>query len=32
MDCLYARRRNALMDAKVLAATIPAVLIARGSY
>jgi exopolysaccharide production protein ExoY len=32
MDCLYARRRNAFLDAKVLAATVPAVLIARGSY
>ncbi len=32
MDCIYARRRNAFMDAKVLVATVPAVLIARGSY
>src|SRR5205085_5042530 len=32
MDCIYAQRRNALLDAKVLAATVPAVLIARGSY
>jgi lipopolysaccharide/colanic/teichoic acid biosynthesis glycosyltransferase len=32
LDSLYARRRNALLDAKVLVATVPAVLIARGSY
>jgi lipopolysaccharide/colanic/teichoic acid biosynthesis glycosyltransferase len=32
MDCVYATRRNALLDARVLAATVPAVLIARGSY
>jgi lipopolysaccharide/colanic/teichoic acid biosynthesis glycosyltransferase len=32
MDCIYAKRRNALMDLKVLFATIPAVLLTRGSY
>jgi exopolysaccharide production protein ExoY len=32
MDSIYAARRNALLDAKVLVATVPAVLIARGSY
>jgi exopolysaccharide production protein ExoY len=32
MDCIYARKRSALMDAKVLVATVPAVLIAKGSY
>jgi lipopolysaccharide/colanic/teichoic acid biosynthesis glycosyltransferase len=32
MDVIYARRRNALLDLKVLAATIPAVILTRGSY
>jgi exopolysaccharide production protein ExoY len=32
MDCIYAARRNALLDAKVLVATVPAVLLTRGSY
>jgi lipopolysaccharide/colanic/teichoic acid biosynthesis glycosyltransferase len=32
MDCVYAKRRNARMDLKVLFATIPAVLLTRGSY
>lgn len=31
MDCLYARRHNPLLDAWVLACTIPAVLAKRGS-
>jgi lipopolysaccharide/colanic/teichoic acid biosynthesis glycosyltransferase len=32
LDCLYAERRSLLLDAKVLAATVPAVLMRRGSY
>ena len=32
MDCLYARRRNPMLDAWVLISTIPAVLRRRGSY
>ncbi|RAK50708.1 sugar transferase [Phenylobacterium deserti] len=32
MDCVYAKRRNFLLDAYVLAATVPAVLSRRGSY
>ena len=32
LDCLYARRRSAIMDFKVMLATVPVVLIARGSY
>ena len=32
LDSLYAARRNVLLDAKVLVATVPAVLVARGSY
>jgi lipopolysaccharide/colanic/teichoic acid biosynthesis glycosyltransferase len=32
MDCLYARRRNPLFDLKILFATIPAVLLRRGTY
>ena len=32
MDCVYATRRNALLDARVMVATIPAVLLTRGSY
>jgi len=32
LDCLYAGRRSLLLDAKVLAATVPAVLMRRGSY
>jgi exopolysaccharide production protein ExoY len=32
MDCVYAARRNALLDARILLATVPAVLLTRGSY
>ncbi|MGA0606740.1 sugar transferase [Phenylobacterium sp. VNQ135] len=32
MDCIYARRRNAVMDFKIMVATVPAVLLSRGSY
>jgi exopolysaccharide production protein ExoY len=32
MDCVYAARRNVMLDAKVLALTVPAVLARRGSY
>ncbi|WP_309092346.1 sugar transferase [Phenylobacterium sp.] len=32
MDCVYAERRNALLDAKIMVATVPAVLLSRGSY
>jgi len=32
LDCVYARRRSVLLDAYVLAATVPAVLSRRGSY
>jgi lipopolysaccharide/colanic/teichoic acid biosynthesis glycosyltransferase len=32
LDCMYAARRSAWLDAKVLACTIPAVLSRRGSY
>jgi Undecaprenyl-phosphate galactose phosphotransferase WbaP len=32
MDCVYARRRNVMMDAAVLVMTVPAVLARRGSY
>jgi exopolysaccharide production protein ExoY len=32
MDCIYATRRNVLMDAGILFATVPAVLMSRGSY
>lgn len=32
MDCVYAARRNALMDFGILFATVPAVLLRRGSY
>jgi exopolysaccharide production protein ExoY len=32
MDCVYAARRNALLDARIMLATIPAVLLSRGSY
>ncbi len=32
MDCVYAARRNAVMDFKIMVATVPAVLLSRGSY
>lgn len=32
MDCIYAERRSALLDAKIMVATVPAVLLSRGSY
>lgn len=32
MDCVYATQRNVLMDAAILFATVPAVLMRRGSY
>jgi len=32
LDCLYATRRSLLLDAQVLLATVPAVLMRRGSY
>jgi lipopolysaccharide/colanic/teichoic acid biosynthesis glycosyltransferase len=32
MDCVYARQRNVLMDGRIIAATVPAVLFRRGSY
>lgn len=32
LDCLYARRRNLGLDTAVLARTVPAVLLRRGSY
>jgi Undecaprenyl-phosphate galactose phosphotransferase WbaP len=32
MDCVYARQRNVLMDGMIIAATVPAVLLRRGSY
>jgi lipopolysaccharide/colanic/teichoic acid biosynthesis glycosyltransferase len=32
MDCIYARQRNVLMDGLIIAATVPAVLMRRGSY
>jgi exopolysaccharide production protein ExoY len=32
LDCLYAKRRSLLLDAQVLLATVPAVLMRRGSY
>jgi lipopolysaccharide/colanic/teichoic acid biosynthesis glycosyltransferase len=32
MDCLYAQRHNVALDMKVLALTVPAVLMRKGSY
>jgi lipopolysaccharide/colanic/teichoic acid biosynthesis glycosyltransferase len=32
MDCLYARQRSVVMDGFIIAATLPAVLMRRGSY
>jgi len=32
MDCVYAKRRNVVLDAYIIAATVPAVLARRGSY
>ncbi|WP_148216809.1 sugar transferase [Phenylobacterium zucineum] len=32
MDCVYAARRNAMLDLKIMFATVPAVLLSRGSY
>jgi exopolysaccharide production protein ExoY len=32
MDSVYAARRSALLDARILLATVPAVLLTRGSY
>jgi lipopolysaccharide/colanic/teichoic acid biosynthesis glycosyltransferase len=32
MDVVYARKRGPLLDLKILIATIPAVLLSRGSY
>ena len=32
LDCMYAKRRSLALDAKVILATVPAVLMRRGSY
>jgi len=32
LDCVYARQRNLLLDGRIIAATVPAVLARRGSY
>jgi lipopolysaccharide/colanic/teichoic acid biosynthesis glycosyltransferase len=32
LDCVYARRRNLLLDGFIIAATVPAVLLRKGSY
>jgi len=32
MDCVYAQKRNVVMDGFIIAATVPAVLARRGSY
>jgi lipopolysaccharide/colanic/teichoic acid biosynthesis glycosyltransferase len=32
LDCVYARRRSVALDARIIAATVPAVLSRRGSY
>jgi lipopolysaccharide/colanic/teichoic acid biosynthesis glycosyltransferase len=32
LDAVYARRRNVLMDSYIIAATVPAVLLRKGSY
>jgi lipopolysaccharide/colanic/teichoic acid biosynthesis glycosyltransferase len=32
MDCVYARRRSALLDVQLLVLTVPAVLVRKGSY
>jgi exopolysaccharide production protein ExoY len=32
LDCVYARRRNLIMDSYIIAATVPAVLLRKGSY
>jgi exopolysaccharide production protein ExoY len=32
MDCIYARQRNLVMDGLIIAATVPAVLMRKGSY
>ncbi len=32
MDVVYAQRRGPLLDLKIIAATIPAVILSRGSY
>jgi lipopolysaccharide/colanic/teichoic acid biosynthesis glycosyltransferase len=32
LDCVYARRRSVGLDARIIAATVPAVLTRRGSY
>ena len=32
MDCIYARQRNVVMDGLIIAATVPAVLMRKGSY
>jgi len=32
LDCVYARRRSVVMDGMIIAATVPAVLLRRGSY
>jgi exopolysaccharide production protein ExoY len=32
MDCIYARQRNVFMDGFIIAATVPAVLMRKGSY
>ncbi len=32
LDCVYARRRNVGLDAYIIAVTVPAVLLRRGSY
>jgi exopolysaccharide production protein ExoY len=32
LDCIYARQRSVLLDGMIIAATIPAVLMRRGSY
>jgi lipopolysaccharide/colanic/teichoic acid biosynthesis glycosyltransferase len=32
LDAVYAKRRNLIMDSYIIAATIPAVLLRKGSY
>jgi exopolysaccharide production protein ExoY len=32
LDCVYAKRRNVILDSAIIAATVPAVLLRKGSY
>ncbi|THD78832.1 MAG: exopolysaccharide biosynthesis protein [Phenylobacterium sp.] len=32
LDCVYAKRRNLMLDGMIIAATVPAVLLRKGSY